>query len=122
MIFLFPARHVKRVVDPVQRAIVAPAVEVVIQRALRRQILRHIAPLAASAEHIHDPIRHIANRHFAAAAAALCSGNQGFNLGPLGVGQITGVPTLGAVIAGRFSGVHMVRSCGWQGHRISLIQ
>ena len=43
---LLAARSVKRVVDAVERAVVAPQVEIIVHRAPRRQVLGKRTPLA----------------------------------------------------------------------------
>src|SRR3984885_10916576 len=48
-----PAFDIESMVDAPQRAIPLPAVEVVVHRAARRQVLRDCAPLAAGAQEVH---------------------------------------------------------------------
>src|SRR3954452_11931038 len=57
---LLTAEYVKRMVESVERAVVLPAAEVVVHRAARGQVLRDRAPLAAGAQHIHQPVHHLA--------------------------------------------------------------
>ena len=45
---LLSARHIKRMMDAIQRAIVSPQVEIIEQRAARWQILRDRSPLASA--------------------------------------------------------------------------
>ena len=44
--------------NAIQRAIAVPPDEVVVDRAASRKIFRKVAPLAAGAQDIHDPIHH----------------------------------------------------------------
>ena len=53
---LLAAFYVERVMDLLQRAVVAPQAKVVVYRAAWRQILRNVAPLASGAEDIHDGV------------------------------------------------------------------
>jgi hypothetical protein len=45
---LFATLLIKRVVDPFQRAVIGPEIEVAVDRAFRRQVLRDRAPLTAA--------------------------------------------------------------------------
>src|ERR1700712_2796167 len=45
-----PTPDIKRVMDPIERAVIVPAAEIVIHRAARRQILRQGGPLAPCRE------------------------------------------------------------------------
>src|SRR5258708_17418275 len=47
---LLPTRHIKRVMDAIQRAVVAPQVEIVEKCAARRQVFRDRTPLASRAQ------------------------------------------------------------------------
>lgn len=56
------ALHMERVMDAIERALPGPQIEIIEQRAARRQALRHVAPLAACAQHVHlavDEFTHI---------------------------------------------------------------
>src|ERR1035441_4310751 len=57
---LLAALHVECVMDFVECAVIVPAIQILMQRALRRQGLRHIWPLTARAEHKTDPINKFA--------------------------------------------------------------
>ena len=70
-IALLPARHIERVMDAIQRAVPTPQIEIVEQRALRRQVFRDCPPLATRAQDIHDPVHHFAHLDVAPVAAAL---------------------------------------------------
>ena len=58
--------------DPLQRTIMVPGIEIIGKRATRRQIFRDRAPLASGGEDGHHPVEHFANvdRAFIAAAPA----------------------------------------------------
>src|SRR5579872_710338 len=66
---LFPALHILRVMDAIERSVVAPQLKIVEQRRPAwRHVLRHRAPLASPAQSIHDPVHHFANVDRALAA------------------------------------------------------
>src|SRR6478672_4569359 len=55
----FPLRSfatllIERVVDPLQCAVIGPQIEVVVDRAFRRQVFRDRAPLTAGRENVHE--------------------------------------------------------------------
>src|SRR5438128_1405254 len=58
---LLTTRNIKRVMDGIQRAVVAPQVEIVEKCAARRQIFRDRTPLASRAQNVHDPVHHFAH-------------------------------------------------------------
>ena len=62
--------------DCLQRAVVGPKIEIIGERALRRRVLGHLAPLAPRAQHVHDPIHNFAHIHLALAAPMFGRGNQ----------------------------------------------
>jgi hypothetical protein len=68
---LLPARHIKRLMNTIERAVPAPQIEIIVHRALRRQVLRARQPLAARVQDIHDPVHHFAHIDVALVAAAL---------------------------------------------------
>ena len=68
--------------DAIQRAVPAPQVEIVEQRAARRQVFRDRPPLASRAQHIHDPVHHFAHVDVALVAAALGRRNQRLDMRP----------------------------------------
>lgn len=87
---LLTALHVERMVDVLQGPVIVPEIEVVMQRALRREILGHISPLTARAENVHDAINAFAFVLHALASATLGRRNQRFDERPLIVGQSLG--------------------------------
>src|SRR5260221_11811940 len=95
---LLPTRHIKRVMDAIQRAVVAPQVEIVEKCAARRQIFRDRTPLASRAQNIHDPVHHFARLDMALVAAALGGRDQWFDMRPFIVGQITRISQFAAVV------------------------
>src|SRR4029453_9877046 len=54
---------VKRVVDSFQCAVIGPQIEVVIDRAFRRQVFRDRAPLTAGRENVHEAVHHLPHVH-----------------------------------------------------------
>ena len=76
---LLAAGKIGRVVDALQRAAPLPQPQAVVRRAVRRQVLRYGASLAAGAEHIHQPVDHFAQVDCAPASAPLARRNAGLN-------------------------------------------
>src|SRR5690348_1267015 len=62
---------VERVMDALERAVIAPAIEVVVHRAFRGQVLRQSAPLAAGAQDIHQTVHDLTDVDGPPVAAAL---------------------------------------------------
>lgn len=77
--------------DAAERAVPAPKVEIVEQRALGRQIFRNSAPLAARAQHVKQAIGNLANFDRALAPATLGRRDQRLHQSPLRIRQITSV-------------------------------
>ena len=63
--------------DAIERSIIGPQIEIAIDRALGRQILRDRAPLATGREHIHQAVHDIANVDPALPTARLAGGING---------------------------------------------
>lgn len=97
---LLSAGRIKRMVDAVERAIPGPKVEIVMDRAPRRQILRDRSPLAAGREHIHQPVDHLAQVDAALAAARLARRDQRLDQRPFLVRQVARIPQVVAVVTG----------------------
>src|SRR5829696_6589412 len=74
-----------------ERAVPGPQAEIVMHRALRRQILGQGAPLAARCQHIEDPVQHLAHIHPTPAAAALGGRDERLGQRPLGIGEVARV-------------------------------
>jgi hypothetical protein len=49
---VLPTFHIKRMVDAIQRAVIAPQVEIIKKRAAWRQVFRHCPPLASRAQDV----------------------------------------------------------------------
>src|SRR6478735_3612850 len=62
---------VKRVVNSFQCAVIGPQIEVVIDRAFRRQVFRDRAPLTAGRENVHQAVHYLPYVHGALAPASL---------------------------------------------------
>src|ERR1700677_1613731 len=75
---LLAALHIERLVKAVERAVIAPQVEIIIERRARRQILRNRSPLTARAQNIHQAVDHFAFVDMApvAATSGLSNGAQ----------------------------------------------
>jgi len=52
--------HIERMMDAGQRAVALPFDEVVVHRALGRQVLRQLAPLATGRQHVEDGVQDLA--------------------------------------------------------------
>ena len=65
--------------DAVQRAVIVPTVEIVVDRAARRQVLRQRRPLTARAEDIHDPVDDLAHIDLAVSPAVLGGWDEWFD-------------------------------------------
>ena len=85
--------------DILQCAVVGPQVEIVVDRALRRQVLRDRPPLTAGRQNVHEAVHHLTHHHGPLAAAALARRNERFNKIPFGVGQIAWISQLAAVVS-----------------------
>ena len=79
------------VVDLVQGPVMPPLVEVPPDRALGREVVGEIAPLAAGAEEVEDGIDDIPQVGRAGPTAAGFGRDVGLDQGPLGVGEVAGV-------------------------------
>ena len=95
----FATLRVERVVDAIERGVATPAIEVIVKRRTWRQVLRDGAPLAASAEDIHEAVDDLAHVDMTSIAAALGRRNQRLDMRPFGVGQIARVAEPAAIIA-----------------------
>ena len=74
---LFATPFIKRMVDAIQGAIIGPQLEIVVDRAFRRQIFRDRAPLVAGRQNVHEAIHHLTHDHRALVSAALAGGIKG---------------------------------------------
>ena len=95
----FATLHIERVVDAIERAIPTPAIEVVVKRRTRRQVLRDGAPLAAGAQHVHQAVDDPALLDMTSVAAALGWRNERLDMRPFRVGQIARIAQPTAVVA-----------------------
>src|SRR5450755_3288252 len=91
---------IERVVDSSQRAVICPQIEVVVDRASRRQVFRDRAPLTAGRENVHETVHHLPHDHRALASASLARPDQWFDQSPFVVGQIARISQLAAVVTG----------------------
>src|SRR5713101_5098698 len=77
--------------DALQRPVPRPKVEIVVHRALRRQVLRQCLPLAAGRQHVEDAVQNFAYIDRALASATLGWRDQRFNQPPLRLAQVAGI-------------------------------
>src|SRR5450631_3722870 len=94
----FATLLIKCVVDSFQRAVICPQIEVVVDRASRRQVFRDRAPLTAGRENVHETVHHLPHDHRALASASLARRDQRFDQSPFVVGQIARISQLAAVV------------------------
>lgn len=85
---LLAHRHIKSVMDPLQRSIPVPQHQIPVHRALGRQVLGQRLPLAARPHYVEDAVENLADVHRALATAALGRRNQWLDQRPLLVRQI----------------------------------
>ena len=86
--FRFTRPHAQFVIDPVQCPVPAPGVELPLNRAARRKILRQKTPLAARPHHIEVRVYHRAHLHRPRPAQTLLRRQQRANHVPFRVRQI----------------------------------
>ena len=86
-------------VQPPERAVPGPEREVVVDRALGRQVLGQSAPLAAGGEDVEDPVQDRAHVHRAPTAAALGRRDEGLDQRPLGIRQVARVAQPAALVS-----------------------
>src|SRR5450432_3681225 len=96
----FATLFIERVVDSSQRAVICPQIEIVVDRASRRQVFRDRAPLTAGRENVHETVHHLPHDHRALASASLARPDQWFDQSPFVVGQIARISQLAAVVTG----------------------
>src|SRR3954452_23567880 len=94
----FSTLHVKRVVDAIQRPIVIPAMEVVVQGAARRKVFGDRGPLASCAQNVHKAVDNLPLVNRTLVAASLGRRDLRSDPGPLLVRHITRIPQLATVI------------------------
>ena len=93
--------------DAIERALPTPQIEIIVKRRTRRQVLRDGAPLAASAEDVHQAVDDLALIDMTSIAAALGRRNERLDMRPFRVGQIAGIAQSIAVVASAiFVGPH----------------
>jgi hypothetical protein len=92
------AQHIKRMMDPVDRAVICPEIKVSVNRAFRRQIYWYRPPLAAGRQNIHQAVDDFPQIDRPFSTAAFRGRDQWTNQGPLGVGQITGITSTDTII------------------------
>ena len=94
-------------VDAIERAVATPQDQIVMHRALRRQVLGQRTPLTTCAQDIHDAIHHITDVDRALVAAALGGRDVRRDQRPLLIGQIARIAQATAIIAGAVFGCPM---------------
>ena len=95
--FALARGDIKRMVEALQRAVPIPQREVVMRRALRRQVLRQGLPLAASREHVENRVQDLADVDIARPAAALGRRDHRLDQRPLGVAQVAWIKQATAI-------------------------
>jgi len=95
---LLAALHVEGMMDAFQRAVAVPAVEIVVQGAVRRQVLGDRPPLATGAQDVQEPVEDFAYVHGAVSAAVLGRRDQRGHQGPFGICQVALIAQMAAVV------------------------
>ena len=85
---LLPDLRTQLVMQPVQRAVIAPLPEIRPDRGPRGQIMRDAAPGTSGVQHIEQPVDDLPQIHRARATTQLRRGQKRFEDRPLGIGQI----------------------------------
>src|SRR5215475_57602 len=88
---LFAACDVERVMNAIQHTIALPPDKIAVHRAVRRKVLRQIAPLATGTQDIHHAVHGRPHVDPALPTAGLGRRNQRFNIRPLVIRQIARV-------------------------------
>lgn len=84
-------------VDPVQRPVPVPQVEVAVHSALRRKVLRQRLPLAARPQHVEDAVQHLALVDRPLTTAPLRRRDQRRYQRPLGIAHVARITKAGAI-------------------------
>jgi hypothetical protein len=77
--------------DVIEGAIPGPQIKIIIYGRAWRQILGNRAPLASGAEHIHQPVEHLAYLHMTLVTAPFGRRNMRFDISPFLIGKLTGI-------------------------------
>ena len=96
---LLAAFGVERVMNAIQRAVAVPPDEVVVDRAAGWKIFRKVAPLAAGAQDIHDPVHHRAQICSPLAAAAPRWRNEPLDKRPLLIRQVARIAQIITIVS-----------------------
>ena len=97
-LLLLTALLIKRMVDAIQCAIVGPQIEIVVDRAFRRQVFRDRTPLATGGQNVHQAVDDLTHDHGALVATRFAGWYQSFDQLPLLVGQVARIAQLAAVV------------------------
>src|SRR5882672_5855375 len=95
---LLAAGDVERMVSAIQHTIAVPPDEVVVDRAVRRKVLRKVAPLATGTEDIHHPVHDRTHVGPPLATAGLGRRNQWCNIRPLVIREVARVPQVITIV------------------------
>jgi hypothetical protein len=90
--FALAGGDIERMMEALQRAVPIPQREVVMRRALRRQVLRHSLPLTAGREHVEDRVQDLADVRIARSPAALGRPDHRLDQRPFGIAQVAWIP------------------------------
>src|ERR1700747_2543432 len=95
---LLAACDVERIVNAIQHTITLPPYEVTVDRAVRRKVLRKVAPLATGAQNIHHRVHDRPHVGPPLATASVGWRNQWCNIGPLVIGEVARVPQMITIV------------------------
>lgn len=85
--------------DPLQRPVVVPQIEIAVHRAAWWQVFGDRAPLAPRAQHVRQPVDHFSQVHAALATAAFGRWDQQGETRPLLIRQIAGIAQTAPIVA-----------------------
>jgi hypothetical protein len=93
------AFDIEGVLDPIERAVPAPQIKIILQRRAWRQVFRDRPPLATGAQDVDQAVDDLARIHRSLVAAALGWWNMRLDQRPLLVAQVRGIAQAAAIIA-----------------------
>src|SRR3982074_2623488 len=96
----FATLFIEHVVDSFQRAVICPQIEVVVDRASRRQVFRDTPDPLDRRKTARQAVHHLPHDHRALATASLAKREQRTNELPLVVPQTQKISQLAAVVTG----------------------
>src|SRR6516164_670335 len=93
-----PHRHQQQVIDRLPQPAITPSIEITLNRAVRRKLLRQHAPLATRLGDIEDAVDHLPQQSLARSSARCGSWHMRLDDRPFLVAQVTCIAQPGALI------------------------